>query len=91
MKGATEAARKLTSALKKAERACRKDLAAAERRYASIREVQDILGKHFYRIVYPVMLAHSNVGAADTEPRTVAKDYLNKVANEYGFYGYLDF
>jgi hypothetical protein len=32
------------------------------------------------------MVKHRGLGAADTEPRGVAKSYLDKVAEDFGFY-----
>jgi len=83
----TEAARKLTSALRKAEREVRKGL----KKVHTTKDAEKVLGEVFYRVVYPVMSTYADVGAADTEPRNVGQGYLEKVAHEYGFYGYLNF
>ena len=92
MKGASEAARKLTSALKRTEKAVRKDLLAAERAGETDTAVAgSIMYKHYSAIFVPVQHTYASQGAYDTEPRTVAKCYLEKVAEDYGFYGYIDF
>lgn len=45
----------------------------------------------FKRYLYPVMDKHVSVGASDTEPRNVAAGYLQKVAEQEGVLGWLDF
>lgn len=87
MKGAEAAAKALTTALQKAEAEARKKLPKAK----DSAEATKILGQLFGEYIEPVQQKHSKVGAYDTEPRTVAKEYLNKIANDLGFYGYLNF
>lgn len=84
MKGASEAARKLTSALKRAEKDVRKGLRQAR----SNQEANTLVGKAFREHVEPVMDAYADQGAADTEPRCVGMAYLGKVVQEYGFFGW---
>lgn len=90
MKGAGKAARALTSALKKAEKEVRKRL-AKEGDADDKQGAAKILGDAYYKIVEPVMDQYSEFGASDTEPRVVAQDYLEKIANEMGIHGYMDF
>lgn len=86
-KGSYEAACKLTSALKKAERQARKGLKKAR----TTKDAEAVLGKAMWDIVGPVMSKYASNGASDTEPRNVAMGYLEKVGHEFGFYGYLNF
>lgn len=87
MKGATEAAKALTAALQKAEAEVRKKLGKG-----ATGELGRFLADIFAKYIEPVQSKHAKVGAGDTEPRTVAKDYLEKVANEVtGHSGFIDF
>lgn len=87
VKGSGEAARKLTSALVKAEKEVRKGL----KKVRTTRDAETVLGKAMWGIVGPVMSQYASQGASDTEPRCVAQGYLEEVAHEFGFYGYLNF
>lgn len=87
MKGAPNAARALTAALRRASIQARVRCAACTTKAG----VQGVLSDLYLKEIEPVMLKHSKVGAYDTEPRTVAKEYLNGIANECGWYGFIDF
>ena len=87
MKGSANAARALTAALRKAAIQARVRCAACTR----VEGVRTVLSELYDKGIEPVMLKHSKVGAYDTEPRTVAKEYLNGIANECGWYGFIDF
>ncbi len=45
-----------------------------------------MLSDAYCKYVQPVMHKHAESGAYDSEPRSVAKSYLDKVAQAYGFY-----
>lgn len=56
------------------------------------REAERILSGAFYQHVVPVLSKFSSVGAGDTEPHTVAKDWIESmVAAHFDVYGQLDF
>ena len=71
--GAGIAARALTAALKRAEKACKSDENGGRKMS---------LGTAMNKIVYPVMSRYSKVGASDTEPRGVAIAYLESVTGQ---------
>lgn len=81
-KGSANAARALTAALKRTEKKARK---ALDRTHGD-QNAANVMDKIFAETMYPVMDKFANNGAADTEPRTVAKMYLDKVAEEFSFY-----
>lgn len=76
-----QAARALTSALKKAEKALRKALKGVVTREAAESAVYNAMKE----CMYPVMNQYASFGAYDSEPCWVATDYLNAVAQEKGF------
>ena len=85
--GAAQAARALTSALKRARKAAKPALEVAR----DSKEVVRILAAVYKEYLYPVMVKYRDLGATDTEPRGVAKDALHALANDEGFYDWLDF
>lgn len=86
-KGAAAAAKALTKALQQAEAEVR----AAYKEMGVLGDPESLLARVFEKYIVPVQRKHAKVGADDTEPRTVAKDYLNQVANELGADGLIDF
>lgn len=86
-KGSTAAAKALTAALQKAEAEVRTKLGKG-----AGGDLGRFLADIFSKFIEPVQSKHAKAGAADTEPRTVAKDYLEKVANEVtGHSGFINF
>jgi len=85
MAGTAAAAEALTEALKKAAATFKK----AEPKTS--KEAESVLGAAYCAELMPVMAKYCKFGACDTEPRAVAKEYLNALANDAGFYGYLEF
>jgi hypothetical protein len=82
-----QAAKELTTALSKAGVEAKKKITGDESSAAAGKILYEIYKKH----VVPVMDKWSEVGASDSEPRNVAKDYLNGIAKKQGIYGWIDF
>jgi len=45
-----------------------------------------VLSAAYGKYIYPVMNRFAESGAYDSEPRSVAKSYLDEVGKAYGFY-----
>jgi hypothetical protein len=82
MKGVKQAAKALTAALKHSEAQARKKLVDL----GDEGRAHEVLTDIYRALMIPVMGKYRNYGASDTEPNTIAKTYLDSIANRIGVY-----